>query len=217
MKYCPDCGYQLEGKPKFCPDCGKKLSLETIESKTEKSEPSIVNEPISPKKPEITQGNKTEREISFEKEIDIKATEKKLTEFGFAEVWEPYRHPIFIFDKQKTIKEIRKVIIEDQQHPIIFRTRTYFILFGMFIGALMGVSLYILSRYTPILLLLYFIIVFIILLYIILELRELRKYIYFPTPNRVVFWGRFTEDEINYFTKSIIWKKSLVKNKEKNE
>jgi len=217
MKYCPDCGYQLEGKPKFCPDCGKKLSLETIVSKIEKPEPSNVKEPISPKKPEITQRNKTEREISFEKEIDIKATEKKLTEFSFANVWEPYRHSILIFDKQKTKEEIRSITKAEFKNPIVFRAQLLFILYGMMFGIAIGVLLLVFSPMNPIVFLFYFFIVFIIYLYFFFEIKEVQKYIFFPTPNRVVFWGRFTEDEINYFTKSIIWKKSLVKNKEKNE
>jgi len=32
QKYCSECGYKLEGKPKFCPECGNKLSIKKLEA-----------------------------------------------------------------------------------------------------------------------------------------------------------------------------------------
>ena len=36
MKYCPECGNKIEGKPKFCPECGSRIVKDTSPTRVEK-------------------------------------------------------------------------------------------------------------------------------------------------------------------------------------
>jgi len=48
-------------------------------------------------------------------------------------------------------------------------------------------------------------------------IKETNKYIYFPTSSRVAFVGKFTDEEINLFKNSVVWKKSETVKQMKKE
>lgn len=152
-----------------------------------------------------------QREMLFEKEININATIKNIEKSGFGKKHDPYGDiKIQLFDKGKSIKEIKSKIRQEMKASGDMYTLAFFaaifVIPGIAIGLLMN------YRYLNIVAVLFLMMLHITLVLSLKHVLSKRaKWIFFPNPNTVVFAGDFVEEYINNFKKLIVWKKAKMK------
>ena len=149
-----------------------------------------------------------QREMLFEKEININATIKNIEKSGYGKKHDPYGHiKIQLFDKGKNIKEIKSKIRQEMKASgdmyIVFSFMVVYVILGIAIGLLMN------YRYFNIVAVLFLIMLHITLVFSLIHvLGKRNKWIFFPNPNTVVFAGDFAEEYVNNFRNFIVWKKA---------
>ncbi len=155
----------------------------------------------------------TQKEILFEREININATIKNIEKSGFGKKYVLIRDfPPQLFDKEKSIKEIKSKIKQAYKVPRIRLLILTYIGWGLILGTGLGISMGVLIHgdvpFLSFLTMIFLLIVAIIFHYSIRDMaRKWQKWIFFPDPNTVVFAGDFAEEYINNFKKLIVWKK----------
>jgi len=187
MKYCPECGAKLDGNPKYCTECGAKFTT-PAESERESIK--------------ISKG-KHGMELLLDDEIDIDSTAIQLFELHYANVWKPYRTKIQVFEKQKSYEEIKKLfrpITDPDILKLFLMLSICGWMFGLIFGSLIGFS-----NFPAIIV----IVIFSLSIYfaLLLEIRQNAKWVYFPTPKKIIFVGKFTREDIEVFKKLIVLKK----------
>ncbi len=161
----------------------------------------------------------TQKEILFEKEININATIKNIEKSGFGKKHIPYESlKPQLFDNVKSAKEIKKELRQELKISgdiyVFYFLAAIWLIPGVAIGFLIGCPHLGLALVTVLYLLALFIILFLFFVYVF---KKRNKRIFFFTPNTVIFTGDFTKEYINNFKKLMVWKKPKVKKGKKKK
>jgi hypothetical protein len=63
MRFCSECGFEFQGKPKFCGNCGTVVR-QNIEKKEEVKKPQEISKPVTKPQPKFDASNQLVAEVS---------------------------------------------------------------------------------------------------------------------------------------------------------